>query len=605
MFEDVVASAHGARGGEAIAAWARVEAAACARRLAAMVTLLDIAHAASGSADREQWCIDNWGAVCAQIGATQHLTCGAASHLLLIGLALRERFPHLGAAFEDGRVDYRLVRTIVGRAALVVDPDTLRELDTAVAAAARTWPAMSAQKTVHAIDAIIASLDPAAVRRTHSRARGRAVEVVAQAGSGMAEIYASLFAVDAAALDTRLNGLADTVCEADPRTREQRRADALGALGHGTDRLACLCYTPDCPAAALPPARGVVIHVVAHHDTLTATTGHDGGPNGGDGEPDAGGNGDAGGPDDGPGQGTHDSPTVDDSDVGGTADDGDDRGSASDGHTTNSDSAVRESDAAPTESEPASPWTPTPDEYLGIDGPPPPQFTKPLRELTLTELMTPLPGRRAHLAPGMLIGGGVLPGAITRRAAHHAQLRPVLHPGQAPPEPRYTPTTALADYVRCRDLTCRFPGCTTPAITCDLEPRHPLAPRPHLRSQPHRPMPPTPPTEDLLGRRPRLAAPPAARRHRTLDRPRRPHPHDHPRQPTTVPHPQHTRCTPRHLHHHATTGPHRRPDHAPPPHHPRPRPHQPHPPRTPTQPARAPSQTLASELQHSRRSAGA
>jgi hypothetical protein len=58
---------------------------------------------------------------------------------------------------------------------------------------------------------------------------------------------------------------------------------------------------------------------------------------------------------------------------------------------------------------------------------------------------------------------------IARRAAHGATIVPIIHPGQAPPEPRYTPSTTLADFIRCRDLTCRFPGCTVPATTCDLD----------------------------------------------------------------------------------------------------------------------------------------
>ncbi len=37
------------------------------------------------------------------------------------------------------------------------------------------------------------------------------------------------------------------------------------------------------------------------------------------------------------------------------------------------------------------------------------------------------------------------------------------------PEPRYTPSRDLADFVRCRDLTCRFPGCDKPAQFCDID----------------------------------------------------------------------------------------------------------------------------------------
>ncbi|HXO80412.1 MAG TPA: HNH endonuclease signature motif containing protein, partial [Mycobacterium sp.] len=32
-----------------------------------------------------------------------------------------------------------------------------------------------------------------------------------------------------------------------------------------------------------------------------------------------------------------------------------------------------------------------------------------------------------------------------------------------------TPSRKLADFVRCRDLTCRFPGCDQPATRCDLD----------------------------------------------------------------------------------------------------------------------------------------
>ena len=77
MFEELATEAQTSR---TVAGWARVEAAATARRLAAMVVLLDRAYAADGSADREQWYLDNWGAVAAEIGAEQNITQGAASH---------------------------------------------------------------------------------------------------------------------------------------------------------------------------------------------------------------------------------------------------------------------------------------------------------------------------------------------------------------------------------------------------------------------------------------------------------------------------------------------------------------------------------------------
>ncbi|WP_156766896.1 HNH endonuclease signature motif containing protein, partial [Mycobacterium sp. E796] len=146
--------------------------------------------------------------------------------------------------------------------------------------------------------------------------------------------------------DKRLTALAATVCPHDPRSREQRRADALGALAAGADRLGCRCGRPDCAAGKRPPAGPVVIHVIAEQATL------------------------------------------------------DGRGSA-------------------------------PGSEVGADG-----------------LITP---------------------ELLAELATSAKWMPLIHPGDAPPEEGYVPSAALADFVRCRDLTCRWPGCDAPAIGCDID----------------------------------------------------------------------------------------------------------------------------------------
>src|SRR6185312_14105136 len=50
-----------------------------------------------------------------------------------------------------------------------------------------------------------------------------------------------------------------------------------------------------------------------------------------------------------------------------------------------------------------------------------------------------------------------------------ATIRMVIHPGDAAPEPRYRPSDKLARFVRCRDMTCRYPGCREAADLCDLD----------------------------------------------------------------------------------------------------------------------------------------
>ncbi|MEZ0352947.1 HNH endonuclease signature motif containing protein [Mycobacterium sp. pR1184] len=72
--------------------------------------------------------------------------------------------------------------------------------------------------------------------------------------------------------------------------------------------------------------------------------------------------------------------------------------------------------------------------------------------------------------PAAIIGSETLiPAELVAQLADSAKLRPVLHPGDTPPECGYVPSRALADFVRCRDLTCRFPGCDRPATDCDLD----------------------------------------------------------------------------------------------------------------------------------------
>ena len=64
---------------------------------------------------------------------------------------------------------------------------------------------------------------------------------------GASTIEAVLFDHDAATLDKRLDMMARGVCDADPRTLDQRRADAFGAFAAGAERLACACGTSRLP----------------------------------------------------------------------------------------------------------------------------------------------------------------------------------------------------------------------------------------------------------------------------------------------------------------------------------------------------------------------
>jgi hypothetical protein len=63
----------------------------------------------------------------------------------------------------------------------------------------------------------------------------------------------------------------------------------------------------------------------------------------------------------------------------------------------------------------------------------------------------------------------VLPHALLVEAIRNgATIKPIRTPS-AEPEPRYRPSDELAEFVRMRDLFCRFPGCDVAADRCDLD----------------------------------------------------------------------------------------------------------------------------------------
>jgi hypothetical protein len=72
-------------------------------------------------------------------------------------------------------------------------------------------------------------------------------------------------------------------------------------------------------------------------------------------------------------------------------------------------------------------------------------------------------------APALLLGHGVLPNALLAEAIRNgATIKETRAPG-VEPELRYRPSDALAEFVRMRDLFCRFPGCDVPADRCDID----------------------------------------------------------------------------------------------------------------------------------------
>jgi hypothetical protein len=97
-------------------------------------------------------------------------------------------------------------------------------------------------------------------------------------------------------------------------------------------------------------------------------------------------------------------------------------------------------------------------------------------DISVTIDLPTLLGLAEH--PGELAGYGPIPPELARAlAADGIWRRLIVDPvtGHLLDYGRgtYRPPAALVDYLHARDLTCRFPGCTHPAMRCDQDHAHP------------------------------------------------------------------------------------------------------------------------------------
>jgi hypothetical protein len=251
----------------------RDESAAVARRFA-LIGELD-ARRAEQLAERNWWRTDPYKEVTAEVSAAQNISWGRASSQVHYARVLRDELPEVAAVFATGAIDVRMVMTIIARTENVEDKVKPR-LDAALAQHAPKWMKLSGPKLRDRIDLWVAKFDPAGVRIPPKVDDSRYVEIE-PTSLGMAWIGGHVHATDAAALDQRLDALAATVCENDPRTTQQRRADATGPLARGEAQLLCQCGSAECPAAAQrDSASAAVIHVLAEQATLDGTGDHPG-----------------------------------------------------------------------------------------------------------------------------------------------------------------------------------------------------------------------------------------------------------------------------------------------------------------------------------------
>ena len=370
---------------DAIGAVTRAENTACAVKVAAMAELFCRRTGLRDAGDRDMWWVDPDAAVAAEIGAAGGISQGLALSQTHRGVALRDRLPTIAALFAAGVISDLLARTIVWRTALVESPGAMAALDAALAERVIRWGALSEKKTEHAIDELVEKIDPGGLRRSRTGA-GRGVQFGSPTDeAGFMTMWARVYATDGVVIEQRVEEQAHSVCDADPRTIDERRADALAPAITGTD-LACECGQPDCARPARDkPAKNAVVYVVADEKSVDAATA---------------------------------------------------QRARSEG-----------TDAIPSEPAPS----------------------KAASAPAASHESAPAPAQ-CHAPPAFVFGAGILPTALLGGIVERATIRTVRHPGgDTAPEPRYGPSPTLADFVRCRDLTCRFPRCDKPAQFCDLD----------------------------------------------------------------------------------------------------------------------------------------
>src|SRR5882757_2112870 len=173
------------------------------------------------------------------------------------GVVLADRLPTIGALFEAGVISEMLVRTIEYRTALVTDAEAIARVDALLAAHVTDWGPLSSRKVEHAIDAIVDQIDPGALRRSRNTTCGRDVRFGSPSDeAGFTSMWARMLAADAVVCEQRVEQMARSVCEDDPRTLGERRSEALPAIAAGIAELACECGSSECVAAsriARPP----------------------------------------------------------------------------------------------------------------------------------------------------------------------------------------------------------------------------------------------------------------------------------------------------------------------------------------------------------------
>ncbi len=206
--------------------------------------------AAMATDDRSE---DRW--VREEVGCALRLSAVTAQRRLAVAETLTGTLAETGRALRRGRISYLHAMTLA-EATYGLDDDT------AVAVEARVLRRANGQTLAEfkrSVRRAVHALDPARVEEQRAQAMTERRVCISPRDDGMTELWALLPAEGAAAVMTAVDALASVTSATDPRTTDQRRADALVDLG-----VAAL-HDP-----LLPKAQGMrpAVHVTVALSTL-------------------------------------------------------------------------------------------------------------------------------------------------------------------------------------------------------------------------------------------------------------------------------------------------------------------------------------------------
>ncbi|TDD69632.1 HNH endonuclease [Jiangella aurantiaca] len=168
-----------------------------------------------------------------EIAGRRHLTVKQAENQVGHAQQLVLDFPATHVLFEAGLIDLRRARVIADELG-GQDLDVRERVEAAVLPTAPYLDSVALRKLIRRL---LHELAPVKTAERHRAARDRRYVAMSPASDGMAHLEALLSAEDATALNTALNAAAADAKRADaaagrpPRTKDQRRADALADLG--------------------------------------------------------------------------------------------------------------------------------------------------------------------------------------------------------------------------------------------------------------------------------------------------------------------------------------------------------------------------------------